>query len=172
MLEELHRLLSTSTSTGYQTILVSIITTILTSILLYNSKLIGKIIRKGSIRLSEFIMPIIKDTIVNFMRTVRLITNRANSRDIGYLRSKQKQNKIRDYEKNILDNDYKNRCLQGKISNNEWRKLQDKKDNNESLEDYEIQALDKSTKRLMEVTKDLRSQMSNIDTYVKDLRLK
>ena len=95
IIDELHRLLSTSTPTGYQTMLVSIITTILTSILLYNFKLIGKSVKKGYIQLSEFILPVMKDTIINFRRTIRLLTNRVTSGDIAYLRSKKKRSELK-----------------------------------------------------------------------------
>lgn len=164
MIEHLNKLLSSTQPTGYQTIIISIITTLITSILLYNFKVIVKISKKVYIKLKS----IIQEGITRFIRYIRLKTNREISKDILYLKREQKQRELKKYEKTILERHYKCKCLSGKLSLNEWSELQRKKDNNEPLEDYEIEGIKIVTEKLSEATKEFREHMAYTDIYIKD----
>lgn len=113
----------TTEPTGYQTVFISIITTILTNVLIINAKKIHK-------RISYFI---------------RIALNKPTIYDIESLMNKKKNNikNMKFYEKKALDNFYKNKFKNGEVNIGEIIKLKKKKENEEYLKDYELKALNK-----------------------------
>ncbi|MEG1142766.1 MAG: hypothetical protein RSE41_10070 [Clostridia bacterium] len=99
MIEDLNQLLNSTEPTGYKTIAISIITTIITSILICYRKVVQSFNYRA----------------LKFKIYRRFKYNIQTNSDIEYFKNKQKERELKDYEKKAIKRYYKNKYLKGNI---------------------------------------------------------
>lgn len=154
MFNSINGFLSSTDHTGYQTIFIGVITTIVTSAIIINCKLIWSILSK---LLSKIYNKISKPIsyyykLVNYKKLVRS--------DISKLQEKDISNKINKLESKALESFMKDRLMKEKFSIGDIKYLQKKRDNGE-LKPEQAQYLDKCEKQIEEFGQKLeRSSIS------------
>lgn len=155
MFNRINEFLSSTEHTGYQTIFIGVITTIVTSAIIINckfiwsilSKLISKIYKKISRPISYYYR------LVNYKRLERL--------DISKLQEKDISNKINKLESRVLERYMKHRLIQEEFSMGDIKYLQKKRDKGE-LKPEQTKYLDKCEKQMEELGQKFKKSFDSI----------
>lgn len=162
MFNSINGFLSSTEHTGYQTIFIGVITTIVTSAIIINlqfiwsvlSKLLSKIYKKISKPISYYYR------LVNYKKLGRS--------DISKLQEKDISNKINKLESRALESYMKEGIMQEKLSMGDIKYLQKKRDKGE-LKSEQAQYLDKCEKQMEEVGQKFKDSFSSIKSLRKPI---
>ena len=155
MFNSINEFLSSTEHTGYQTIFIGVITTIVTGALIINCKFIWSI-------LSKLLSKIYKKISEPIRYYYRLVNYKILGRsDKSKLQEKDISNKINTLESRALESYMKERLMQEKFSMGDIKYLQKKRDNGE-LKPEQAQYLDKCEKQMEEVGQKFKKSFSSI----------
>lgn len=155
MFNSVHEFLSSTEHTGYQTIFIGVITTIVTSSIIINFKFIWSILSK----LLSKIYNKISKSISYYYRLVNY--KRLGRTDISKLQEKDINNTINKLELRALESYMKERLIQDKFSMGDIKYLLKKRDKGE-LKPEQVQCLEKYEKQMKELGQKLEKSFSAI----------
>lgn len=155
MFNSINEFLSSTEHTGYQTIFIGVITTIVTSAIIINFKFIWSILLKLLSKIYKKISKLISYyyRLVNYKRLGRS--------DISKLQEKDMSNTINKLESRVLESYMKEGLMQDKFSISDIKYLQKKRDNGE-LKPEQVQYLEKHEKQMKELGQQLKNSISEI----------
>lgn len=155
MFNSINEFLSSTEHTGYQTIFIGVITTIVTSAIIINFKFIWSILLKLLSKIYKKISKLISYyyRLVNYKRLGRS--------DISKLQEKDMSNTINKLESRALESYMKEGLMQDKFSISDIKYLQKKRDNGE-LKPEQVQYLEKHEKQMKELGQQLKNSISEI----------
>lgn len=155
MFNSINEFLSSTEHTGYQTIFIGVITTIVTSAIIINFKFIWSILLKLLSKIYKKISKLISYyyRLVNYKRLGRS--------DISKLQEKDISNTINKLELRALESYMKESLMQDELSMGDIKYLLKKRDKGE-IKPEQVQCLDKHEKQMKELGQKLENSFNAI----------